>query len=249
MPPDEIRIRAVPPWQPDHGEEAPFLPLSVDDRAEFRRFGQAISFKTAGTQIFAGGEKASYLYVLTDGVAQSYRTLPSGERQIVAFYWPGDMFGIAEEGAYVNSADALSPCTVYRFPTSMMTDFLIAHPAIQNKFLVKAIHDLRNAQRQLIMMGRLDVLKRLAAFILDCSGHDAYFNASRNTLSLPMTRYDIADYIGTSSEVVTRGLGRLERMGLIHRLSRRTLELKTEELKAFVNLGDAPHPPGPTDLW
>jgi len=248
MPPDGIRIRAVPPWQPDHGGEAPFLALSVDDRAELRRFGQAISFKTAGTQIFTGGEKASYLYLLTDGLAQSYRVTPSGERQIVAFYWPGDMLGAAEEGAYVNSAVALSPCTVYRFPVDMLSDFLIAHPAIQNKFLAKAIHDLRNTQRQLLMMGRLDVLARLAAFILDCSGHDDYFDASRNTLSLPMTRYDIADYIGTSSEVVTRGLGRLEGMGLIRRLSRRTLELKTKELKAFVNLGDAPRPPGPTDL-
>src|ERR1035438_10049766 len=190
MPPDEIRIRAVPPWQPNHGEEAPFLPLSVDDRAELRRFGQALSFKTAGTQIFAGGEKASYLYLLTDGLAQSYRAMSSGERQIVAFYWPGDLLGVAEEGAYVNNAVALSPCTVYRFPSNLLTDFLIAHPAIQNQFLVKAIHDLRNTQRQLLMMGRLDVLTRLAAFILDCSGHDDYFDARRNTIALPMTRYD-----------------------------------------------------------
>ncbi|HXQ47927.1 MAG TPA: helix-turn-helix domain-containing protein [Caulobacteraceae bacterium] len=53
-----------------------------------------------------------------------------------------------------------------------------------------------------------------------------------------MTRYDIADYIGASSEVVIRGLGRLEAMDLIRRLSPRTLEVKTTELKAFVNLPD-----------
>ncbi|HVM99801.1 MAG TPA: Crp/Fnr family transcriptional regulator [Caulobacteraceae bacterium] len=236
MAPDEIRIRAIPAWEPVHGEEAPFLPLSADERAELRRFGQAISFKTPKTQIFGAGDDAHYLYLLTDGVAEAYRVLQSGERQIVAFYWPGDILGLAEEGSYVSSVDALTPCTVYRFPADGMTNFLIEHPTIEHKFYVKAVHDLRNAQRQLIMMGRLSVQKRLAAFLVDCSAHEDYFNLRRSILTLPMTRYDIADYIGTSSEVVTRGLGHLERMGIIHRLSPRTLELKTADLRAFVNL-------------
>ncbi|HXQ11337.1 MAG TPA: Crp/Fnr family transcriptional regulator [Caulobacteraceae bacterium] len=236
MPPDEIRIRAVPPWQPVQGEEAPFLPLSVDEKAELRRIGQAISFKTAGSQVFARGEKASYLYLLTAGVAEAYFVLPNGARQIVAFYWPGDVLGLAQEGVYVNSVEALSPCTVYRFPADGMTEFLLAHPLIEHKFFIKAVHDLRNAQRQLIMMGRLDGLRRLAAFIVDCSAHEDYFDSKRRVLTLPMTRYDIADYIGTSSEVVTRGLGRLEAIGLIRRLSPRNLELKSAELRAFVNL-------------
>ena len=238
MPPDEIRIRAVPPWQPVQGEEGPFLPLSVDERAELRRIGQAISFKTTGSQIFARGEKASYLYLLTDGVAEAYFVLPNGERQIVAFYWPGDVLGLAEEGVYVNTVSTLSACTFYRFLTDQLDQFLLSHPAIQHQFFVKAVHDLRNAQRQLIMMGRLNGLRRLAAFIVDCSAHEDYFDSKHKILTLPMTRYDIADYIGTSSEVVTRGLGRLEAMGVIHRLSPRTLELKTAELRAIVNLAD-----------
>jgi CRP-like cAMP-binding protein len=235
---DEIRIRAIPPWEPVRGEEAPFLPLSADERAELRRFGQSISFMTAKSQIYAAGEKAVYLYLLTDGVVEGYRTLPSGERQIVAFYWPGDMLGLAEEGIYVNSAEALTPCAVYRFPVDGMTNFLLSHPEIAHTFLVKAVHDLRNAQRQLIMMGRLDMPRRLATFILDCSAHEIYFDSRRKVLTLPMTRYDIADYIGASSEGVIRGLARLERMGLIHRLSPRVLELKTTDLKAFVDLAD-----------
>jgi CRP-like cAMP-binding protein len=235
---DDIRIRAIPPWEPVQGEEAPFLPLSADERAELRRFGQAISFMTAKSQIYAAGEKAVYLYLLTAGVGEAYRTLPSGERQIVAFYWPGDMLGLAEEGVYVNSVNALTPCAVYRFPVEGMTRFLLAHPGIEHKFFVKTVHDLRNAQRQLIMMGRLDVLRRLAAFLVDCSAHDIYFDSRRKVLTLPMTRYDIADYVGASSGGVSRGLARLERMGLVRRLSPRALELKTADLKAFVDLGD-----------
>ena len=238
MPPDPIRIRAVPPWTPAHGAEAPFLPLSAEERVELRRLGNAITFKTAGSQIYEHNDEASFLYLLTDGVVEADRTFPNGERQIVAFFWPGDVLGLAEEGVYVNSAAALTPCTVYRFPIDKLSKFLIEHPLLQLKFLVKSINDLRNTQRQLLMMGRLNVLKRLAAFLLDCSAHETYFDAKRRVLTLPMTRYDVADYIGASAEGVIRGFGRLEALGLLNRLSPRTLKLKTAELKAFVDLAD-----------
>jgi CRP-like cAMP-binding protein len=233
---NEIRIRAVPPWQPNHGDEAPFLPLSASDRTELRRLGEQISFKTAGSEIYASGEKAGFLYLLAEGVASAHRTLPSGERQVVGFYWPGDVFGLAEEGLYVNSASALTACAVYRFPYDRLASFLLSHPEIEQKFYVKAVHDLRNAQRQLIMMGRLAVPRRLAAFILDCSGHEDYFDSKTQRLTLPMTRDDIADYIGASPEVVIRTFGRLEALGLLRRVSPKVLELKTEALRAFVDL-------------
>jgi len=240
MAPDEIRIRADPIWQPARREEAPFLPLSADARADLRRIGEAIEFKTPGTEIYRADEAAAYLYLLTEGVAQSYRALPSGERQIVAFFWPGDILGLAEGGLYVNSCTALTPCHVYRFATDTLTAFLAAHPDVSASFYVKAVHDLRNAQRQLIMMGRLSVLRRLAAFLIDCAAHEAFYDARGRTLTLPMTRYDIGDYIGTSAEGVTRGLGRLEAMGLVRRVSPRTLELKPTELATLVDLADPP---------
>ncbi len=236
MPPDVTRIRAVPPWQPAFGEETPFLLLSSEEQAALRHLGTSITFKTARTQIYAHNDKARFLYLLIDGVIEADRTLPKGERQIVAFYWPGDILGLADEGVYVNTAITLSPCTVYRFPADRLTKFLVEYPLIQHKFLVKAIHDLRNTQRQLLMMGRLSVLRRLAAFLLDCSAHEGYFDAKHRVLTLPMTRYDVADYIGASAEGVTRSFGRLEAMGMLHRLSPRLLELKTAELKAFADL-------------
>jgi len=235
----DIRIRAVPNWEPSRGEEGPFLPLSATDKAELGRLAELIEFKTPGAEIVSRGEKATFLYLLADGVVEADRTLHNGERQILAFYWPGDTFGLAENGVYVNSARALTQCAVYRFLTQELGKFLLEHPTIQQSFLVKAVHDLRNAQRQIIMMGRFDVVERLAAFLLDCSGHERYFEASRRALTLPMTRYDIADYIGTSAEGVTRALSRLETKGLLRRLTPRTLELNTAELRAFVDLSDS----------
>ena len=108
---DEIRIRAVPNRAPDRREDGPFLPLSATDKVKLGHLGEIIEFKTPGTEIVSQGEKSTFLYLLTDGVIEADRTLHRGARQILAFYWPGDTFGLAENGVFVNSARVLTQCT------------------------------------------------------------------------------------------------------------------------------------------
>lgn len=199
------------------------------------QIAEVIEYKTAGSEILVAGEPARYLYLVADGVLEANRPLSNGDRHIVAFYWPGDLVGLAEDGIYVNSARTLAKCTVFRFPCEALAAFLLKNPGVQQHFLVKAIHDLRNAQRQIIMMGRLDILQRVAAFLLDCSAHDHYFDRKTKVLTLPMTRYDIADYLGTSPEVATRAFGQLEGLGLLQRHKPRTIELDISKLRAFAS--------------
>lgn len=196
---------------------------------------EVIEYKTVGSEIFAAGDAANFLYLVATGVVEGARTLASGDKHIVAFYWPGDLMGLAEDGLYLNSAKALAPCTVFRFPIAKLRAFLLEHPLIQQHFLVKAVHDLRNAQRQLIMMGRFNIPTRLAAFLLDCASHDRYFDQGAATLTLPVTRYDIADYIGTSAEVVTRAFGQLELGGALQRRSPRVMTIDVARLEGLVN--------------
>ncbi|MDE1993857.1 MAG: Crp/Fnr family transcriptional regulator [Rhizobiaceae bacterium] len=232
----DIRIRAVAPWPAEHGEEAGHVELSAAEQADLARLAEVILFETEGSQIFLQGQPAGFLYLLADGVVRGSHTLHAGDRQIVAFYWPGDLFGLAQAGAYVNSAEAVTPCKVYRFPVRKLDAFLVSNPSIQRGFFIKAVHEIRTAQRQLIAMGRFDVPRRLAIFLLDCSGHEHYFDPATQILSIPMTRYDIADYIGTSAESVTRAMNTLEGRGLIRRVTPRALELKRADLKAFADL-------------
>ena len=146
------------------------------------------------------------------------------------------MFGLAENGKYVSFAETIAPSTVYRFPVERLEKFLLNNPGIQEGFLVKAVHDLRNAQRQIIVMGRYDIPRRLAAFLLDSSAHERYFDEANQVLTLPMSRYDIADYLGTSAETITRAFGRLEADGMIRRATARSVELRVPGLKAFLLL-------------
>jgi len=228
----DVRIRAARgrPRQP--GEEAPHIALSASERAELGRLAQIIDFRTAGSP--QGGD-ANFVYLLTAGLVRICHSLHNGERQVVAFHWPGDLFGLTEEAKYVNSAETVTPARVYRFQAAKLESFLLKNPKIQNRFLIKAMHDLRHAQRQIIVMGRFDIPRRLGIFLIDCSAHETYFDQSTRILTVPMNRYHIADYLGTSAETVTRAFTRLERAGLLRRVTARAIALKPEKLKTFVN--------------
>jgi CRP-like cAMP-binding protein len=233
--PADIRIRATRGYPREHGEEAPYLALTARDKAELGRAAQIIDFRTAGSEAFSQGDDAAFIYLLAYGVVRIYHTLRNGERQILVFHWPGDLLGLADHGKYVNSAETIASSTVYRFPVRKLERFLLKNPNIQDAFLVKAVHDLRNAQRQLIVMGQFNVPRRLAVFLVDCSAHEHYFDQSKQILTLPMSRYDIADYLGTSAETVTRALARLEGEGVLHRITARDLKLELDQLKAFID--------------
>jgi CRP-like cAMP-binding protein len=231
----DIRIRATRNWPREHGGEAPHLALTVSDKVELGRMAQIIDFRTIGPEILSQGDDAAFTYLLTHGVVRVYHTLRNGERQILAFHWPGDVFGLADHGKYVNSAEAIASSRVYRFPVRKLERFLLKNPIIQDAFLVKAVHDLRNTQRQLIVMGRFNTLRRVAVFLADISAHEHYFDQSEQILTLPMSRYDIADYLGTSAETVTRALARLERVGMLRRITARDLKLELDRLKTFID--------------
>src|SRR5579864_8692001 len=231
----DIRIRATRGFPREHGEEAPDLALTASEKAELRRVAQIIDFRTVGSEIFSQGYDAAFTYLLADGLVRIYHTLHNGERQILAFHWPGDLFGLADHGKYVNSGETIASSRVYRFQVRKLERFLLKNPNIQDAFLVKAVYDLRNAQRQLIVMGQFNIPRRLAVFLVDCSSHEHYFDQSKQILTLPMSRYDIADYLGTSAETVTRALARLEGEGMLHRITARDLKLKLDQLKAFID--------------
>lgn len=237
LPHAEIRIRGVRGWPQPRGREPAHVRLSAADRAELARLAEIIDFETPASTIFFQGDRAEFVYLLVAGAIKTAHTLRNGEQQILAFHWPGDLVGLAEDGKYVSSAQTLVASRVYRFPAQRLERFLRSHPGVEDAFLVKALHDLRAAQRQLIVMGKLTVAGRLAAFLVDCSAHDGYFDDGTFVLTLPMSRYDIADYLGTSSETIIRALARFTRLGIVQRLAPRELKLDLERLKGLARLG------------
>ncbi len=231
-----MNVRAKHPWPAEGDGKTSILDLTSVEKLELSRFSDVMDFKADGPPIFIQGQGAGHLFYVEQGIVQGRHTIRTGVRQSVALYWPGDFFGMAREGLFFNTAEAVVDCTLSRFPIRKLESFLVGHPRIQHKFLMKAVHDIRKTQRQLIIMGTLDVARRLAIFLVDCCAHREHFDVQTQILTIPISRHDIADHIGTSAETVTRAMKTLEKRNLIRRQTPGKLEIKTVELLTFSSL-------------
>lgn len=210
--------------------------FSVQDLQAFASFGKKLSLPRSGLKIFDQGEQAQKIYLLTEGVVRISRLLADGSRHVLDFKWPGSFFGIKEEGFFVNHAHTLVPCVVYEFESERLSNFLLSHPSLQQKVLQRAIYSISSTYRQVIIVGRFGTSRALAAFLLDCARKDGFFDEQTSRLNLPMSRYDIADYLGTAAESVTRAITRLETEGLLKRCGPRELILNLAGLKRLANI-------------
>ena len=169
------------------------------------------------TVVYREDTVARWIFMIADGVVKSYRHLPSGKRRIVGFLFPGDVFGLAENGHFVNSTQTVTPAALYRIPTDALKDLLRRDPDLQFRFLCKMTHQLREAQRHTICVSRHTAAGKLALFLkmLERDGHRNGGRLAPHCIAVPMTRTDIADYLGISAEAVSRCTARLVRQGIV----------------------------------
>lgn len=164
--------------------------------------------------IYREGAPAQWIYAVDDGIVKSYKELSTGKRSVAAFMFPRDLFGLAEKGSYVNTLQAITAVTLYRFPTEELAALLKSDGEIQFAFLVKVTHELRVAQRRTILVNRRDAAGRLAMFLVFVRNHLGQ-GADESRVPLPMSRTDIAGFVGLSLESVSRAAAELERRGLV----------------------------------
>src|SRR5664279_6530252 len=104
-------IRGVDPWAPSAGKMRQLL--SSEERARLAVLSSIVRFNK-GEEIYREGEHADAVFNIITGVVKAYKTAPDGSEHITAFLFPDDLFGLAEEGRYTNSAKAITPLAVYR---------------------------------------------------------------------------------------------------------------------------------------
>lgn len=172
-----------------------------------------------GRTFIEEGDPAEHFFNVTGGTAKLFKLLPDGRRQITGFAGPGHFLGLAVSTAYAFSAEAVEPMRICRFSRTKLKAFLDDFPAMEKRLLEVASNELVAAQEQMLLLGRKTARERMASFLIGraeqpthCLGHKP---GVAETVLLPMTRGDIADYLGLTIETVSRTLTRLKNDGLI----------------------------------
>jgi CRP-like cAMP-binding protein len=166
------------------------------------------------TIVYREHTAAESVFIVGHGVVKAFRDLPSGKRPVVAFLFAEDIFGLSENGLYVNTIQAVTDVALFRMPLEVLKDTLAGDAQLQLQFLVKVTHELREAQHHTIAIGRRDAVGRVASLLRSLEDHTAREKQS-GMIDIPMTRSDVAGYLGLSLEAVSRACRRLERSGIV----------------------------------
>ena len=184
--------------------------LASDELALLDALAHPVTFGAKET-LFVQGQPAEAVYNLTGGAVRLYKLLPDGRRQIVGFALPGDFLGLAMRDAFGFSADAIGTVTACAFPRSAYSALVDAKPHLLRRLHDYATHELTLAQEQMLLLGRRNAEERLVCFLLTMRERWARLGRSTTTIELPMSRQDIADFLGLTIETVSRTFSKLAR--------------------------------------
>ena len=205
-----LEMHRIPP-RPDEARP-------VRDEAAPSPFGESTQppqFFPAGKEIYAQGEKSGNLYMVEFGAVRVYRLLADGRRQISAFHLAGEVFGFETDSTHHFFAEAICATGIRVLRLSSFRD------ERAGQLLPMALRGLVRTQEHLLVLGRQNAVERVAVFITDMSERQG----GLPQVELPMSRADIADYLGLTIETVSRIFTRLKHKGVIRLPSLRSVEI------------------------
>jgi CRP/FNR family transcriptional regulator, nitrogen fixation regulation protein len=156
-------------------------------------------------EIFGDNEPANYLYRVVSGGVRTYKILSDGRRQVGGFHLPGDIFGLEFTDEHTLSAEAIADTKVLVVKRSALNAIALRNASIAQDLFALTGRELRRAQDHILLLIK-SAQERVASFLLEMSERVAGSNA----IELPMSRQDIADYLGLTIETVSRTLTLLE---------------------------------------
>lgn len=165
--------------------------------------------------LYAVGDERSHVYRIESGTMCLYKIMPDGRRQVVDFAYAGDLIGLGCEAEHTVNAQALEPTRLKSFSVAALTR-LAGSDSVLGIALYEAMsRELAAAQDHLFTIGQRSAAERVACFLVALSKRNTRRGQDASTLVLPMTRADIADFLGLTIETVSRMLTKLKLAKLI----------------------------------
>ena len=174
-----------------------------------------------GVEIFGDTEPANYIYQVIKGAVRSHKLLSDGRRQIGAFHLPGAIFGLENGDLHRFTAEAIIDTTVRFVERVSLENAVNCDPAMARALLTMTAQNLQHVENHMLLLGRKTSQERVAAFLLEMNGRVS----GPGFVALPMSRGDIADYLGLRLETVSRALSGFKRKGYLEFLDTRQRQI------------------------
>ena len=165
--------------------------------------------------VFCEGDQADNVYEVVRGMLKLFKLLPDGRRQVTGFLSPGHLLGLAHDECYLYTAEAVTEVVLCRYPRAQFDRLIDEVPGFARRLLAATCDELRAAQDQMLLLGRMGAAEKVASFLLAMAERGESEEDDDDEILVPMARNDIADYLGLTTETVSRTLTQLKREGVI----------------------------------
>lgn len=194
-----------------------------------------------GESLYRAGQPLGSLYVAREGAFKTTALDANGETQVLGFHLPGELLGLDAlgSGKHACEAKALTQANVCEVPLSQLEQVASQVPGLQHQLLRIMGQGMNRDQAHVEMLGRRSAHERLAIFLHQLSERYRALGRSGESFLLPMSREDIASYLGLVIETVSRTLGKMQDDALIQVRGREITILDPARLDALAHGGDA----------
>lgn len=180
----------------------------------------------AGTVILENGQISAEIGYVIDGIVGMIQVVDHSRRHIVGLLVPTDIYGRLFDGPGSFRLEALSPTRILSFPREPFEQILRAHPEVERLFLVHLLDEMDAAREWLLLISGRKVVNRVASFLTILARRAR--SAGRPwpvTLHLPLNRKDLAHYLGTRRESLSRAFHELENRGILRIINAESFEV------------------------
>lgn len=210
-----------------------FNHLTKEQMDEVMEVVQSMAYKK-GEIIYHAGEEADSLYIVNRGQLKIYRLSESGKEQVVRILHPGDFTGelaLFKQSVQEAYAEALVDTQICLIRRDALQNLLTTYPTISLKVLTEFSHRLETAEKQSTSIATEKVDTRIASYLVECLDST---QPDKTEIELPMSRKDLASYLGTTPETVSRKLGEFEAAGYIKQNGQRKINIIDADELLFV---------------
>ena len=186
---------------------------ALNDIAHLRRY-------RSGQTIIAEGTPLNFIGNLVSGIVKLTKVTPDGDQQIVGLLFPSDFVGRAFSENWVFSAEAATDVELCCLERRAFERVLKDHPSLEHEFLIAALDELDAAREWMLLLGRKSAQEKVASFLMmlvdrNCRQGCLFGQETSMPIRLPITRADMAGYLGMSVETVSRKLTEMRTNRLI----------------------------------
>lgn len=189
----------------------------------FRR--QSVERFDPGEAVFWEGDAATHVFQIVEGVLRAYRIIGGGRRVITDFLKCGDFLGLSLRERTATTTEAVTRVRLRRLPRVRFDEDVNASSDLRLEVHTRLCDEMAAAQDQMVLLARKNAEERVASFLVMLAHRLAGEGACHGVVNVPMTRLDMADYLGLTIETVSRIMTRLAARGLIAPLGRHAIRM------------------------